>query len=59
MGLEEGFGGPRGVAEGRGAGKARVKENCKQRLQIGVPRAGFFCGLVLFGPQGVLFCFFF
>ena len=32
---------------------------CKQRPQTGGPRAGFFCGLVLFGLHGDFFFFFF
>ena len=31
---------------------------CKQRPQTGGPRAGFFCGLVLFGLHGDFFFFF-
>lgn len=52
-GPEGGFRGPRGIAEGKRE-KVWVKEQyCKQRPQTGILRAGFFCGLILFGPHSV------
>ena len=45
-----------GVAEGKREGESMSEQGilqAKQRPQTGSPRAGFFCGLVSFGPHSV------